>query len=122
MTWNAFIVWIWLVVECNLAIICISVPVLRVFVKKYKSKRKSGKLENAPPPLVSPTYKPNNGSMSSLAQDTRSVRNHGIEMNGRRGSFASLGLQSPIIGYDRYGQPILREERKEEQIGIAQAV
>jgi hypothetical protein len=123
MTWNAFIVWIWLVVECNLAIICISVPVLRVFVKKFKARRKSGKLEKGPvPPILSPGFKPNNASMSSLAHDTRSVRNHDIEMNGRRGSLTSLGPHNPIIGYDRYGQPILREEKEEEQIGIAQAV
>jgi hypothetical protein len=34
-TWMGYEVWIWLIVECNLAIICISVPVLRKLVRKY---------------------------------------------------------------------------------------
>src|SRR6202000_1798296 len=34
-TWMGYEVWIWLIVECNLAIICISVPVLRPLVRKY---------------------------------------------------------------------------------------
>ncbi|KAF2665481.1 hypothetical protein BT63DRAFT_66879 [Microthyrium microscopicum] len=33
-TWNSFVVWIWLSLECNLAIICISVPVLRVLARR----------------------------------------------------------------------------------------
>jgi len=134
MTWNAFIVWIWLVVECNLAIICISVPVLRVFVKKFKARRKSGNLEEGvvalPPPILSPVFKPNR-SLSSLAhdrQDNRSMRNEHIELNGTRASLASLGRPlTPIVGFDRYGQPILREEKNEERkeegpISFAQAL
>jgi len=34
-TWMGYEVWIWLTVECNLAIICISVPVLRKLVRMY---------------------------------------------------------------------------------------
>jgi hypothetical protein len=34
-TWMGYEVWIWLVVEGNLAIICISIPVLRPLVRKY---------------------------------------------------------------------------------------
>jgi hypothetical protein len=34
-TWMGYEVWIWLIVECNLAIICISAPVLRPLVRKY---------------------------------------------------------------------------------------
>ena len=34
-TWAGYEVWIWLIVECNLAIICISIPVMRALVRKY---------------------------------------------------------------------------------------
>jgi hypothetical protein len=34
-TWIGYQVWIWLIVECNLAIICISIPVMRALVRKY---------------------------------------------------------------------------------------
>jgi hypothetical protein len=34
-TWAGYEVWIWLAVECNLAIICISIPVMRALVRKY---------------------------------------------------------------------------------------
>jgi hypothetical protein len=34
-TWMGYEVWIWLIVECNLAIICISVPVLRPLIRKF---------------------------------------------------------------------------------------
>jgi hypothetical protein len=34
-TWIGYQVWIWLIVECNLAIIYISIPVMRVLVRKY---------------------------------------------------------------------------------------
>jgi predicted MFS family arabinose efflux permease len=34
MTWNGFYVWLWLIVEINLAVMCISIPVLRPLVRK----------------------------------------------------------------------------------------
>jgi hypothetical protein len=35
MTWSSYLVWICVAIECNLAIICISVPVLRTLFRKY---------------------------------------------------------------------------------------
>ena len=34
MTWNGFYVWLWLTVEINLAIMCISIPPLRPLVRR----------------------------------------------------------------------------------------
>jgi hypothetical protein len=130
MTWNSFIVWIWLVVECDLAIICISVPVLRVIVKRFLP-RWAGKGGDAShnrslPTHVSTTHHPpptplkQDPSMSSLAHENKSIRNaDGIEMYPRpvrTDSLSSAGRHepanhhSPIIGYDKYGQPIYRSD------------
>jgi hypothetical protein len=35
MTWNSYVVWICLSIECNLAIICISIPILRTLFRRY---------------------------------------------------------------------------------------
>lgn len=124
MTWNSYIVWIWLILECDLAIICISVPVLRVFVRRYwpqwagnnthnKTLPTHGRInsivENRPLPLKG------GGSMSSLIQVLQESRvGAGIELKSTHRSQPVKTPKSPmppppigtIIGYDRYGQPI----------------
>jgi hypothetical protein len=35
MTWNSYVVWLCVSVECNLAVVCISVPVLRTLFRRY---------------------------------------------------------------------------------------
>jgi hypothetical protein len=137
MTWNSFIVWIWLIVECDLAIICISVPVLRVLVRRIMPHW-AGKTgiashnRSLPTHLAmnqSATHHPHTplplkqeASLSSLIHEGKSVRNaDGIEMYPRPNSYQSQ--QSPIIGYDRYGQPIMRDDvQKQEHPSVARAV
>src|ERR1700753_577430 len=91
MTWNSFIVWIWLIVECDLAIICISVPVLRILVRRLKPHsggRTTGISHNRSLPThVAAMHQNNNhlpqtplplkpdASLSSLIQEGKSVRN-----------------------------------------------
>ena len=141
MTWNSFIVWIWLIVECDLAIICISVPVLRILVRRLKphSTGRTGHSHNRSLPThVAAMNQANNlhpqnplplkqdASMSSLIQEGKSVRNaEGIEMYPRPNSYSSTGpgQQNLIIGYDRYGQPIMRDDfQKQENSTFAKAV
>jgi hypothetical protein len=96
MTWNSYVVWIWLIVECDLAIICISVPVLRVLVKKWFPNRpaneKTTMQRSQATRIDSPARnggfsKPGAGaaktSFTSLIQEGKIVRTDGIEMYSR---------------------------------------
>jgi hypothetical protein len=134
MTWNSFIVWIWLIVECDLAIICISVPVLRVLVKKYlpRAAGRAAPTHSLPTHRETPVNHNLQGgglkqdpSFSSLIQESKSIRNaDGIEMynrpirtdsarsvsTNRTGPVRQTEQQNTIVGYDRYGQPIYRDD------------
>jgi rhodopsin domain-containing protein len=134
MTWNSFIVWIWLIVECDLAIICISVPVLRVLVKKYlpRAAGRGGHTQALPTHRETPVNNHHHGgglkqdpSFSSLMQESKSIGNaDGIEMynrpirtdsarsvsTNRTGPVRQMEQRNEIVGYDRYGQPIFRDD------------
>jgi hypothetical protein len=90
LTWNGYVVWIWLIVECDLAIICISVPVLRVLFRRWFPKKDDktvlgktqGTRHDSPAVRNMHANKPN-GSFSSLIKEGHIVRTDGIEMHSR---------------------------------------
>jgi len=72
-TWNAFYVWIWLLVECNLAIICISVPTLRPLFRKL-----------FPAAFVS----------TNISKDATHTASSHVPRDAKHASFNSVELQS----------------------------
>jgi hypothetical protein len=78
MTWNAYIVWIWLIVECDLAIICISVPILRPLFKKWLPKKEPQKSMISKPRTVTGVNSP--ATPQLRVQNGRIVRTDGVEM------------------------------------------
>jgi hypothetical protein len=87
-TWNGYVIWIWLIVECDLAIICISVPVLRVLFKRIFPGRSEKTLHQKTQPTRAetppkPQVKQGANSFTSLIQEGKIVRTDGIEMYSR---------------------------------------
>jgi hypothetical protein len=121
MTWNAIMVWIWLTIECDLAIICISVPILRILLRRLVPKLWPGgttTTKSLPGHTSSFQTHPAKGqqSMTSLIHDGRILKTDVIEMHSRAandpGSLPSSrgydtpydsGRSRPFDSYSRQG-------------------
>jgi hypothetical protein len=95
MTWNGMLVWIWLIIECDLAIICISVPVLRLLVRRFIPRW------SIPTSITKSTQGTHiasgrhhtakqEASLTSLIQEGRILKTDVIELHGRARSETSL--------------------------------
>jgi hypothetical protein len=122
MTWNAIMVWIWLTIECDLAIICISVPILRILLRRMVPKLwPGGTTATKSIQGNNTTFRdhPAKGqqSMTSLINNGQILKTDVIEMHSRAanepGSLPSSrgydspydnGRPRPYDSYSRQGQ------------------